>query len=183
MKISVLIWDTVSKETQESIAGQEGVEATIYDVASYADKNHAAYIAANNSPYLMILGGDTILKPDCLRKHAKVLEENPHVSLVYSDYRVCDRDVEWYQYNMMFDSRTPAIPPYCMIRSDVFLGMRGFDMNAEPLENTELYLRILHTRSAQHICEALMKVFPITNVGKEQIERAQLYMRQKHGIN
>jgi len=181
MNISVLIWDkNVSKEARESIENQEEVKATIYDALEYKDKNHAAYVAANNSPYLMISNGATIFKPDCLRKHAKVLQECPHVTIVYSDYRVCDREVEWYQYNMTFDSRTPAIPPYCMIRSDVFLGMRGFDMNSYPLENTELYLRLLQTRSAQHICEPLMKVFPIEEFTKEQIEQAQAYIRKKH---
>jgi len=184
MNISVLIWDNVSENTQKSIQLQEEVNATIYDKSAYQDKNHAAYVAANNSPYLMIVGGNTTLYPGCLNKHAKILKDSPHISLVYSDYRICDGEVEWYQYNMTFDNRTPALPPYCMVRSDVFLGMRGFDLNAFPMEDIELYLRILQTRSAKHIPEALMRVFPSSQFTKEQLEQAQTYIRRKHyGLN
>lgn len=119
-----------------------------------AQRNRA--IAESTAPLIAILDGDDLWTPDKLEKQLPVLERDPAIGLVYTDFFAFTEDnlagarragiIEiGRSADLMreyFLNDPPILPSTVILRRTAFEAVSGFDPHIRVFEETDFYLRL-----------------------------------------
>ena len=129
-------------------------------------------IEKTTSPYIAFLDGDDAWVPDKLARQLPILDKEPSVGLVYSDYYefediVPKKLVRCYVRSYRSDQRNqlaeffvhdaPIIPSTVVVRRCVLDQVGCFDPTIKYAEDTELWLRVVERYLFQHVPFALVE--------------------------
>lgn len=145
-----------------------------------------------SSKYLLFLDADDFLRKDCIEKMQKVMEDDKHISLVYSDryhvnyYNCLKKDLfkrEWHsiEFDYKLLRRFNYISLASLIKKDSFL---GFDESIKRFQDWDAWLTFLKNKKALRIKDDLsFRRFHGSNLtfNESDSERAKVLL--KHGFN
>jgi glycosyltransferase involved in cell wall biosynthesis len=156
----VVMDDGSGPETLAVLRGLEGADPRLQIVygpggAGLALNRNRA-IALCDSPYLAILDGDDLWRKDKLEKQVPLLDSDPAVGLVYSDYTVFwntdlstrrvagVRDITAARDLTLtyFLNDPPIIPSTLVLRRAMFDAVGGFDASIKVFEDTDFFVRL-----------------------------------------
>ncbi len=95
---------------------------------------------ASNGAYVLFCDADVVMKPDMLEKMAKVLDENPDVSYVYSAFKFGWKKFKLWEFDAEKLKEMPYIHTTSLMRREHF---PGFDPALKRLQDWDLWLTML----------------------------------------
>lgn len=163
----LLIWDDGSRDDSLEIARSQAAndERVRVIAAPHQGRGQALRqaIAASSGEYLSWIDHDDILAPNALERTAAILDENPQVGLVYSDY--LDIDSQGNPLGLGYRCRIPYSRDrlltdfitfhFRLIRRDIYNQAGEIDPAFEYAEDYDLCLRISELTDIYHLQEPL----------------------------
>ncbi|WP_192924989.1 glycosyltransferase [Sodalinema gerasimenkoae] len=163
----LLIWDDGSSDDSLDIARSQAAQDERVRViaAPHQGRGEAlkAAISATTGDYLGWIDRDDILLPNALERTAAILNENPQVGMVYSDY--LDIDSQGNSLGLGYRCRIPYSRDrlltdfitfhFRLIRRDIYNQAGGIDPAFEYAEDYDLCLRISELTDIYHLPEPL----------------------------
>jgi glycosyltransferase involved in cell wall biosynthesis len=161
----LLVWDDGStdktaKETLEYAKKDRRVRIAFYNHRG-AVKALKSALADTFGTYLCWVDGDDMLAPTALEETVAVLEENPTVGMVYTDYQVIDASDRIIGFgNRCLIPYSKVLPDFKifqfrLIRRSVFERSGGIDESFRCAENYDLCLHIAELTEVRHIPKPL----------------------------
>jgi len=142
----------------------------------------AAAIAASNAPYIGILDSDDLLEARALTQTVAVLDENPDVGMVYTDYVNIDAQGKVLGYGSR--CRIPYSPErllvdfmtfhFRLMRRTVFEQVGGIDLELGGAPDYDLCLRLSEVTTFAHLPAPLYfyRVHPASlSLSSQEIQR------------
>lgn len=163
----LLIWDDGSSDDSLDIARSQAAQDERVRViaAPHRGRGEAlkAAISATTGDYLGWIDRDDILRPNALERTAAILNENPQIGMVYSDY--LDIDSQGNSLGLGYRCRIPYSRDrlltdfitfhFRLIRRDIYNQAGGIDPAFEYAEDYDLCLRISELTEIYHLREPL----------------------------
>ena len=187
----LLIWDDGSTDDSVKIAqSYEKQDSRIRVVAAPHGGNGSALsnaVAETTGKYLGWVDSDDLLEPEALEKTAEVLENNPHLGMVYTDcFRI---DEEGKMLGLDKRSQLPYSPErmltsfitfhFRLIRRSVYSQIGGVLPEYDRIEDYELCLRLSEATEIQRLPKPLYKyrVHKNSISGSRQEEQSLLFVK------
>jgi len=182
----LLIWDDGSTDHSVEIAQQYSQKDQRIQVVAAKHKGLSfalkSAVAATSGTYLGWVDSDDVLAPTALAETAAVLNKQPNVGLVYTDYQVIDEmgnikgigtrcQTPYSKDRLLVDFMTFH---FRLIRRSVYDQVGGINENFKRAEDYDLCLRISEVTEVQHIKRPLYYYRQhADNVTKNQLEQIQ----------
>ena len=163
----LLIWDDGSNDRTAQVAIEYAKKDRRVRIASYdhrgATKVLKAALADTFGPYLCWVDSDDMLAPTALEETVAVLNANPTVGMVYTDYQVMDSAdritgygkrcrIPYSKDRMLLDFMTFH---FRLIRRSVFDQVGGIDESFQCAEDYDLCLRVAELTEVRRIPKPL----------------------------
>jgi len=198
----LLIWDDGSTDGSVEIARRYAQEDQRIQVVTARHQGLApalkAAVAATKGTYLGWVDSDDTLDPTALAETTAVLDAQPNIGLVYTDYQIIDEtgnvkgvgtrcQIPYSKERLLVDFMTFH---FRLIRRSVYDRVRGINSSFERAEDYDLCLRISEVTEIQHIKRFLYCYRQhADNVTKNQLEqirwayKASTEALQRRGLN
>ncbi|AFZ24155.1 filamentous hemagglutinin family N-terminal domain protein [Cylindrospermum stagnale PCC 7417] len=188
----LLIWDDGSTDSTPEIAREYEKRDRRVRVVVAEHQGHGlalkAAIAQTTAPYIGWVDSDDLLAPTALAETAAVLDAQPEVGWVYTDYLDIDEqdNILSYGYRCLVPySREELLNRFMtfhfrLIRREVFDLVGGINESLKIAEDYDLCLRLSEVAQVQHIFKPLY--YYRTHPESISRQRQQEQIRQSHQI-
>ena len=163
----LLIWDDGSTDRSVEIANAYAKSDRRIRVVAAEHRGRTpslkAAIAETTGTYIGLVDSDDLLAPTALEETAAVLEANPGVGLVYTDYIDIEKNGNVMGYGKR--SRVPYSKDrllldfmtfhFRLMRREVFEGVGGFDESCAYAQDYDLCLKLSEVTQVRHINKPL----------------------------
>lgn len=184
----LLIWDDGSTDSSVSVARhyQQRDQRVLVVAAKSQGRGQALQdaLATVKGKYIGWVDSDDLLASTALAETSAVLDSQPEVGMVYSDYLVINErgqvqgkgkrcQIPYSKDRLLLDFMTFH---FRLIRREVYEQIGGVDPNFGKIEDYELCLRLSEVTSVQHLSKPLYlyRVHKESISGTEQIEQIKL---------
>jgi glycosyltransferase involved in cell wall biosynthesis len=165
----LLIWDDGSTDRTFAIACEYAKKDNRIRLAAYDNRGPAKAlkeaIADTFGQYLCCVDSDDILEPTALEETVAVLDSDPSIGVVYTDYRVIDADnaikgygrrcrIPYSKDRLLIDFMTFH---FRLMRRSVYDQVGGIDDTLEVAEDYDLCLRLSEITEFKHLAKPLYR--------------------------
>jgi glycosyltransferase involved in cell wall biosynthesis len=165
----LLIWDDGSSDNTFAIACEYAKKDSRVRLAAYDHRGPVKAlkeaIADTFGPYLCWVDSDDMLEPTALEETVAVLDNEPAVGVVYTDYRVIDANdaikgygrrcrIPYSKDRLLLDFMTFH---FRIMRRSVYDQVGGIDDTLEMAEDYDLCLKLSESTSFKHLARPLYR--------------------------
>lgn len=165
----IIFWDNLSTDSSPHIAQEYDSRLQYYRSTESLTLGEARNQAMKKAcgKYIAFLDCDDIWFPDKVSRQVEILEQDPHVSFIYSNYIRMNTDLDKYEIGFHKKMHTgyiaskilfsyPIAMVTIMVRRDRLLEMDEiFDPHVDFHEEYELFMRFLIHNRAEYIHQPL----------------------------
>ena len=187
----LLVWDDASTDGSLAIARSFSEQDSRVRVVLGQHSGHSeslqSAIAATSRPFIGQVDSDDILHPTALEKTVKILQANPQVGLVYTNYLVIDRQGE-----ITGEGERCKVPysrerilshfmtfHFRLIRRTVFNQVGGINTDFTYAQDYDLCLRLSEVTEVRHVDEPLYFYRTHTGSISQGKKQQQAYFMEK----
>lgn len=165
----LLIWDDGSTDQTSAIACEYAKNDNRIRLAAYDHRGPAkalkAAVADTSGPYLCWVDSDDMLEPKALEETVAVLDSDPSIGVVYTDYRVIDATdtvkgygrrcrIPYSKDRLLIDFMTFH---FRLMRRRVYDQVGGIDDTLEVAEDYDLCLKLSEITEFKHLAKPLYR--------------------------
>lgn len=161
------LWDDGSTDASPDLArAYAKLDARIQFIAApHTGRIRALHsaIAVNHSPYIAFIDSDDLLELDALAKTVQILDPNPDIGMVYSNYLTIDQknrvkgighrcQIPYSKNRLLIDFMTFH---FRLIRREIYDRVGGIDLDFHSAEDYDLCLKVSEVTEIYHLQESL----------------------------
>ncbi|WP_066375651.1 MULTISPECIES: glycosyltransferase [unclassified Anabaena] len=190
----LLIWDDGSTDSSVKIAREFAQKDKRVQLIAAEHQGRAKSLkAAMNqitSPYFGLVDSDDLLAPTAIAETSVILEAQPNVGLVYTDYQVINQDnkilgygkrcrIPYSKERLLIDF---MIFHFRLLRRDVYEQIGGFNEEFELAQDYDLCLRLSEVTQIQHLAKPLY-YYRYHPQSVSQTKRVEQILASQNAIN